>query len=416
MKRRFLYISFFFPPAGGPEARHNLSQVRALYKRGFTPTVITAPEDIDYPKDEHLLQLVPEDIGIKRFPWPGRNNRIVDRVRRLGRFPENPVVFKNWQDIYRAAKAELSHNDYDFIYSVHGIGSAHLAARQLKKETGLKWVAEFRDPWVHNCILWDYMKDHSWAWWYRKEFNKARRRQRQVLSCADLVVVESPVHAELSTADFGIENKRVVPYGMGFNEEYFAGPADPIVSFPTAPVIGFVGSAYYGYDDALRNFVSALKQLEDAGCRFTFVSVGDSSSRFATFARQIGLHSFVPVERVSLAQALALMRTMDLGLVCVGQEYRANINSKLWEYMRANLSILALVPEDGAMARVVTEGRCGYVLPYDAAGMKDILRQLLDDYRRDRLLRATPEYVAQFSREKIGVKLVQKIEEMLCSG
>ena len=382
---------------------------------GFTPTILTAPEDIDYPKDEHLLRFIPEGIEIKRFHWPSARNKYLDKIRRIGRFPENPLIFKGWTNIYHAAEAEASRQNYEFIYSVHGIGAAHLAARRLKKETGLRWVAEFRDPWVHNLILWEYLKDHSWKWWYNVQLKKTKRWLKEVLTAADLVVVESPEHAELLCGDFGIKEKRIVPYGMGFCEEYFAEPADPIASFPTTPVIGFIGSTYYGYDDALRNFVSALKELEDADHRFTFVSVGDSSSRFATFARQIGLRSFVAIERVSFPQAVALMRTMDLGLVCVGREYRSNINSKLWEYMRANLSILALVPDNGAMARVVTDGRCGYLLPYDAAGMRDTLRQVLDDYKESRLIHARAEYVAQFSREKIGVKLGRKIEEMLCS-
>jgi len=413
--RRFLYISFFFPPCGGAESRHNVNQIRTLVKHGLVPTVITTPDDVDYPKDEGLRELIPEGIEIKRFPWPYRRDSFTSKARRVGRFPENPLVFKSWKDIYDAAKAEAVRHEYEFIYSVYGIASAHMAAWRLKRELGLKWVAEFRDPMVDNWIIWQYMRDHSWGWWYRHEMSKTRIWQERVMAAADLVVVESPEHGELLVSEYGLDKHCVVPFGMGYAEECFLADSRPLLKFTQVPVIGFIGSLYYGYDDTARRFIAALKEMEEKGYRFTFVSVGESSSRFSAFAREIGLQSIVPVAKVSHAQALALMKAMDLGLVCVGQEYRSNINSKLWEYLRANLSILGLVPDDGAMARVITDGRCGYILPYGAAGMRDILRRALDDYRQDRLLRARPDFIAGYSRKKIGVELAKKIEEMLCS-
>ena len=409
----FLYISYFFPPHGGPESRHNLSMIRALGEHGFCPTVLTAPENVEYPKDRALCALIPDGMEIRRFFRPRQTNAYLVKARQALGIPRNPLEFEGAKEIYRAARSVLNEHPAEFIYSVHGIGAAHLAALRLKERTGLPWVAEFSDPLIHNSIIWAYMKDHSWRWWMAHQRRRTRALQREMLAAADLVVVESPRHAELLVSDFGLPENRVVSYGLGYGEEYFAEPGSPLVRFTNRPVIGFIGSIYYGYDDALQDLLTALKELEDQGETFTFVSVGSSSAAFAGWARAIGLKNFLSIERVGLDQALALMASLDLGLVCVSADYATNINSKIWEYLRANVSILALVPDPGAMADLVRDGRCGYLLPYDSAGMVQVLRGVLEDHRTGRLPRARPEFVAQFSRARLAAKLALRIGAIL---
>jgi len=411
---KFLYISFFFPPLGGAEPRYNLSLIRRLYMKSFLPTIVTAPKDYPYPKDKYLEKLIPEKIKRKRINRFYKPNKYINKARELIKIPQNPLIFKGWRNLYKTARAGAISGNYKFIYSVHGIGAAHLAALKLKKETGLPWVAEFRDPWVHNFILRKYMKDKSWKWWYKYQLRKTKKLLGKVLKYTDLIVVESPMHGEFLVKDFDIEKDKVVPYGMGYDEDYFSENENCLINFTQKPVIGFVGSVYYGYEDAVRNFVTALKELEKKGYSFTFVSVGGASSLFSKCAREIGLKSFVPIDRVSLSKALSLMQKMDFGMVCVVKEYKSNINSKIWEYLKSNLSILAIVPEDGAMAKIINEGKCGYILLYDTNGMASPLEKALMDYKKGATLRANSEFVAQFSRERMIDKLAKEIEEIIC--
>jgi len=411
---KFLYISFFFPPLGGAESRYNLSLIRRLYAKDFLPTIVIAPNDYPYPKDQYLEKLIPEKIEIKRISWFYQPSKYVNKARELIRIPQNPLVFKGWRNLYETARAEAISESYKFIYSVHGIGAAHLAALRIKRETHLPWVAEFRDPWFHNFIFRKYMKDKSWKWWYAYQLRKTRKLLGKVLKYADLIVIESPMHGEFMVKDFGIEKDKVVPCGMGYDEDYFSENENCLVNFTQKPVIGFVGSVYYGYEDAVRNFILALKELEKRGHGFTFVSVGGASSLFSKYAQEVGLKSFIPIDKVSLCKALSLMKKMDFGVVCTFSKHKSHINSKLWEYLKSSLSILAIVPEDGAMAKIVKEGKCGYVLPYNAKEMIPILKKALNNYGEGKVLRANPEFIAQFSRERMVDKLVEKIEEMIC--
>ena len=411
----FLYISYFFPPLSGAEPRHNLSMIRLLNAKGFIPTIITSPEDISYSKDQSLKKLIPEGISINRISWPYKSNKYINKWREVLKIPENTFVFKGWKHFYEVAQTKSIEGKYQFIYSVHGIGAAHLAALRLKRESGLPWIAEFRDPWIHNVIMWNYMKDKSWRWWYKHNFKKTEKIQRKILENADLVVVESPMHGEFLVRDFGISEDKVVPYGMGYDGDYFTKTRDCLINFNRKPIIGFVGSIYYGYNNIVKNLIMALKKLDERGYCFTLVPVGGCSSLFSEYAEEIGLESSLPINRVNLLSALSLMKNMDFGVVFISEDYKTNINSKIWEYIKSGLSVLALVPEDGAMAKIVHKGECGYCLPYDVDGMVQILEKALKDYEDGKMKQASSEYTSQFTCERMVDKLAEKIENIIRS-
>lgn len=409
----FLYISFFLPPLGGAEPRHNLSTIRRLCSHGFHPTVITAPLDFDHPKDPALADLMPPQADVLRVGWPHGGRKIVSKARELLRIPGNPLIFGGSGRLYEAARGALREGGHSFMYSVHGIGAAHLAALRLKRVTGLPWIAEFRDPWYHNAIAWKYLREKSWRWWC--EYHRARTKTftSRILSEADLIVVESPQHGECLIRDFGVLREKVLPCGMGFEPDYFSDLPPRQLDLPRRPVIGYVGYSYHGHEEVVGGFVHALRKLEKRGVKFTLVTVGDSSGTFSRAALETGLESFLPIGRVSLAMSLALMQGVDLGLVYRIPEDICNINSKLWEYLRSGVSLLALVPPGGAMATLIDEGRCGYLLPYDADAMADVLLAAIRDYGAGKLKRAAPEFIAQFSADRMVSELAERIREIV---
>ena len=411
-QHKFLYISFFFPPSGGAESRRNLSVIKRLYYKGFLPTIITAPEDCLYPKDEYLKSVVQKDIEIRRCSWPYKYEGHIREARRLIRLPENQLVFKGRKYLYKVAQDGIDKEKYEFIYSVHGIGVAHLAALKLKRKTGIPWIAEFQDPWIHNVIIWDYMRDNSWNWWYSYQFRKTKKLLNKVLKNADLIIVESPMHGEFLVRDFKVDEEKVLPLEIGYGDDYFKDIKQVPIKFTKRPVIGFVGTAFYGYEYAVENFVKALKELEKEGLEFTLVSVGDNRSVFSKYAKKVNLKNFLAICRVNLDSALSLMKMMDFGVVVISKEYEANINSKLWEYLNSGLSILALVPENGAMAKIIKECNGGYILPYDAESTFPILKKALNDYKESKARRADYDFVKNFSCEKMVDELIQKIQKM----
>ena len=313
----------------------------------------------------------------------------------------------------KVARKALKARDYALIYSVNGIGIEHSVALDLKRSTGMPWVAEFRDPWIHNLIEWQFVKDSSWQWWCRRQFNKVKQMQREIVNNADLIVVESPMHADFLVADFNLSPQKVVSFGMGFEAEYLQDVKERFVEFPTRPAIGFVGQMYYRYYPAIKNLIEALRLLEREGHEFTFVSVGDPKKTLHKLAHQAKLENFLPIDNVDYVHAVSIMKQLDFGVVATCEACLPHINSKLWEYLALNLSILAVAPNEGSMAAILQEGNCGYVLPYEKESMVLALKEAFDDHEQGNARHAKADFVESYSRERMVAQLVKRLEKLL---
>ena len=427
-----LFISFVFPPLAAPGSRHNLSTVRGLLREGFSPTVVTAPEAVPtvplllsavvrslkpsashWPRDEYLQSKIPKEVTVVRFPWRLGHRRVVREMADHFRVPQLKYFFHYERNcLSKVARKALEAKEFDFIYSVDGIGVEHSAALELKRSTGLPWVAEFRDPWIHASTEWEQIRDTSWHWWYSHQFKQVRRLEQEIVDNADLVVVESPLHAEYLIRDFKLDAHKVVPFGIGFDSAYLSDMSEALVAFPRRPVIGFVGRIYYGYQYVIKNLIDALKMLELEGYHFTLVSVGDDRT-FRTFASEARLRNFVPFGNVNYSVALSIMSALDFGVVAACEKCTSNINSKLWEYLALNLSILAISPRGGSMDALISAGNCGYVLPYDVESMVPVLKTALDDFEDKHVQRASSEFIQGYSRQTMVAKLAKKLEELI---
>jgi glycosyltransferase involved in cell wall biosynthesis len=431
-EHKLLFIAFVFPPLAGPSPRHNLSTVRRLLAYGFLPTVVTAPEAVPtvplllspvirslkpsashWPQDESLRSLIPEEVTLLRCPWPLGYRRVQRELADHVRVPQLKYFFQHERNLMaKFALQALEADDFELIYSVDGLGVEHSAALELKRRTGLPWVAEFRDPWIHNYPEWQQIRDTSWQWWCSRQFKRVRKLEQDIVDNADLVIVESPLHAEYLVRDFKLEAQKVVPFGMGFEPVYLREKAEALVKFPARPVIGFVGRLYYGYQFVIRNLIEALRVLERQGYHFTLASVGGDST-FQTFAREAKLRNFVPIGTVDHSLALSLMNELDFGVVAACARCLSNINSKLWEYLALNLSVLAIAPRGGSMDSLITAGNCGYVLPYDVESMLPLLETALNDFEDETVKRATPEFVHGYSRRTMVAQLVKRLEALV---
>lgn len=59
----------------------------------------------------------------------------------------------SWNNnVFKYFKNNLDSHKFDYIHSISNPCSSHLTALQIKKYTGLPWIAEFYDPWRDNPI------------------------------------------------------------------------------------------------------------------------------------------------------------------------------------------------------------------------------------------------------------------------
>lgn len=200
---KVLIVTYYWPPSGGSGVQRWLKMAKYLRDFGWEPVIFT-PENPDFDlQDQSLLAEVPADIEVIRFPiWEptrvffgkGKNmqkgqllqakhqgilGKIATWIRGNFLLPD-PKVF--WAKPAAAFIKEIwRENEFKVLITTGPPHSMHLIGLRLKKDLGVTWVADFRDPWSR----WDLLEDFSsgsMAMRYHK------KKENEVLQLANRVV------------------------------------------------------------------------------------------------------------------------------------------------------------------------------------------------------------------------------------
>ena len=218
---KILIITYYWPPSGGVGVQRWMNFALQLKARGWDVRVLT-PENPQFEvKDETLLEKVKEIPTIKVPIWEpfnlfhkitgnkDRNNvkqglaleksrkSITDKLMvwiRGNVFIPDPRIF--W--VRPASKKAIKVIEAEEIGTVITTGpphSMHLIGKRIKKLTGIKWIADFRDPWSK----WDVLNQLNTSSLVMKIH---KRLEQSVLDRADHSMTVSP---RLAKAFGGIE-------------------------------------------------------------------------------------------------------------------------------------------------------------------------------------------------------------------
>ena len=148
-------------------------------------------------------------------------------------------------------------------------------------------------------------------------------------------------------------------------------------------------------------FDAAHQDGEDVHVRF----VGDFRPGDREFMEELGVADRVElIDYVPRRRSLELQRESDALLLLIpeaGGRGRGVLSGKVFEYIAAERPILAVVPPDGAAARLIAETGAGVVAaPEDVDAMRDALVAMHARWRAGELDGAplAPEWRAKLSR------------------
>jgi len=169
---KVLLITYYWPPAGGSGVQRWLKFVKYLPSFDVTPAVYTV-DNPDYAiEDESLLLEVPSDIEVIREPIWEPNSILSkfsskEKQKSAGFIDANPSFFGRQMQYVRAnyfipdarkfwikpsvkkLTPFVMENDIDIIITTGPPHSLHMIGAELKRKTGVKWLADFRDPWTN---------------------------------------------------------------------------------------------------------------------------------------------------------------------------------------------------------------------------------------------------------------------------
>ena len=423
--KKVLVISYYWPPAGGPGVQRWLNFIKYLPSFGIQP-IVYVPSNAHYPlQDPSLVAEVPEHIRVirKKILEPYGLARIFSKhhTSRIssGIIPEAqtqnlvqkillfirgnlfiPDARKFWiKPSANYLTALLQRESIDTIITTGPPHSMHLIGMKLKEATGVRWIADFRDPWTRISY-------HDKLKLLPGSRRKHESLEEKVLSTADLLLTTS-----FSTAaEFRQKTQRPVEViTNGYD-----GPLARNTFSPKHYSLAHIGSLLSGRNP--ENLWAALGELgeEVSGFRRDLRleltgAIGDS---VINSIRSSGLEANLEIRNyVSHEEALRLQRKAALLLLIEinREETRGIIPGKLFEYMASGRPILGIGPEGADFRTILEETHTGTFFAYhEKEAIKSFLLKKYQEFQEG-ILQSHPVGLEKYSRKSLTGRLSEVI-------
>ena len=383
--KNVLFVTYYWPPAGGAAVNRTLKFQKYLHQYGWNPIILTV-KDGDYPsEDPSLLHEV--DSGthvftsknvslfapIRPFLRKGgylkprafansTDQSLKTRILRFFKFNIIPDTRIGWRlTAVKKGMELIQSQNIDLIYSTSPPQTNHIIASVLSRRSGIPWVGDFRDPWSDQF----WLKEQKIRLPIADDFD--RKLERKTLNRMTQIVSNSPGLKEI------LQKKTDVPISVifnGFDEELFRtdhsasdSPAEVSPSPKSEFTMLFAGSVSYQHRPA--GLIEALNVLKKEKHPLLDVLKVQFMGSLPTFVEEMfekaGLAKnleFLPFRPMNEA-IQAMQQTDILLLLGVENSTMGVIPSKLFEYLRCYRPVLAYGLEKDAR-EILEESGAGY--------------------------------------------------------
>lgn len=434
--RKVLIIAYYFPPSGGPGVQRVLKFVQYLRDFGWEPVVLTVKDGTFPARDESLLDEIPDGVKVYRTdifePYDlyrkltGKKKSDGIDVNTLRSKDEGLPLSERISEFVRATffipDARMGWRRYavnegiriiaqekiDAIYSSSPPYTCSLIARDLKRKTGLPWIAGFRDPWTGFLTTPD-----RWA----VPAAIDRSMERSVFTEADAVdVAWTGIAADALAKYPQLDRAKFHHLPNGFDSNDFPevrGDERTDNRF----TVTYTGSMY-----GLRTpkeFLQGVELLVNEGkvdparIRLRFIGrFGDEVHemfRNSAVRESIDVAGYMPhaesIRQLFFADALLLV-------VDVTSDSEEIVPGKVYEYIGTGKPVIAVAPERGAIADLIAETRGGFVAHQtNVRGIADAFLTLYNDHiNGTHTIEQDAQAVARYERRNVTGMLARLLE------
>jgi glycosyltransferase involved in cell wall biosynthesis len=416
--KNLLIITYYWPPAGGAGVQRWLKFSKYLPEFGWNPIILTVdPDQGSYPqRDESLLkevrdevevfrthsfeplQLYAKAVGKDRVPYGGfsnqKSNSSFSRFIRGNFFI--PDARRGWNR-YAIAKAKeiISTRTIDCVVTTGPPQSTHLIGLDLKRDLGIKWGIDLRDPWT-DIYYNEKMLRTPWA-----EKHDAKL-EKQTLEEADFCITVSKGFAELFNRKVEREYHVVT---NGFDEQDLVDENPRNSRESKKLIISYTGTMSDIYDPDV--FFEALASYKGS---FEFRIAGSISEGVQKKIDDYGISKSVNyLGYLTHADALKEMSQADLLLLIspMVKNSKGIIPGKLFEYLAAGKPILAIAEDDKCDVAVILSDTKGglFFSRENLKGLSNFLESLPNNFE----FIPNIEAINNYNRKTLTEKLVSII-------
>ncbi len=454
MGKRVLIITYYWPPSGGSGVQRWLKFAKYLPQYGWEPVIYTPENPEANTVDTALLKdIAPGTEIIKTKIWEpysfykalfgGKNNtsdggkhikaNIIGSenksfTHKLSLFIRGNFFIPDprcgWiRPSIRYLVKYLREHPADVIVSTGPPHSMHLIAKGVSKATGIRWIADFRDPWT-EIFYFKHLNLSKWA--YRKH----RKLEQGVLDSADTVVVVS----RQMQADFATRTSTPVKViTNGFDHEDFI-KAEP----GSEEADGICGSGVDRQEKQVFSLIHTGIFVDNGNPHHLWEVLGEKAAAEPQFKQDLQIRLMGQVDdsilqgisKAGLESNLCNMGYCPHNEVVQWQqraqvlllplrkepEAAAILTGKFFEYLAAGREILAFGPIEGDLAKALQETGSGTIVDFED---KEATRREIDclycKFLQKRGVSAAGKYSGKESEVTEGKKGVNHREENVLS-
>lgn len=378
---KILIIANEFPPMGGAGVQRTTKFVKYLRDFGFEPIVITK-EHVGGLSDSSLLKDIPNGIKVyrlKAYDFVNRTGILKLPMKFIGTRILSPDPELFWYYFNRDKVLDIIKKEkIKLIYTTSFPYSSHLLGLYLRKKmNNIRWVVDFRDEWTNN----PYLRD---SFFKRLRFKAEKKKELEVTSNCDYFITNTPLMLEgfLKDNEDLHNNSTFIP--NGYDEEDFCQAIDKRDGQDKF-VITYTGSLYgrRNLDEFLDGLKLAIDENKIDKDRLEIRIVGNIYDKvIESYSKAYNLEGIMKsYGYLAHKESIQMLFNSDIILLVIGKGKgsRNFYTGKIFEYIRANRPILAIVPEDGVAADVIRETRTGLVV--DTENIEGIKNALVDYYK-----------------------------------
>jgi glycosyltransferase involved in cell wall biosynthesis len=447
--KNILLVAYYFPPDTAVGGIRIINFVKYLPSFGWNPYVLTIQERYIDELDPSRLKGIETDrifrtvklssfaswaylklkkvyITIKRKPAASCNAATYETAeknnfsrpelvfQKIKRFIASLLVLpdgeRGWvlPAVLRAVR-EIKRKNISCVVTSGPPHSAHLIGYLVEMITGVKWIADFRDPWVIDGSKPLLVTTDS-------SIKLDRLLEKKVVQRADLIIANTEnLQNALKKEHKNQPSGKFVYIPNGFDKGIFQ-EMDHMKKYDKFTLI-YTGTLYYGRTpEPVFRALKALIQDGDISSREVCVKLVGNCKQVngyptAKMIENYNLGSVVEVlEQVPYAEALAMVKQSHLALLlAIGQPL--SIPGKAYEYMGSGTRILTLT-EAGATADLIRSTGTGSVFdPSDVEGIKHFILQSMKN--RDSLLQNDSSHILnKFDRKFLTQKLADELDRV----
>lgn len=418
--KRALIITYYWPPAGGPGVQRWLKFVTYFKEFGIEP-VVFIPDNPHYPlQDKSIVSEISDGIEIIRFPIkePYRLAKIFSK-KKTNQVSSGIITSKKQSFLERMLlwirgnffipdarigwvkpsvaflNKYLSENKIDVVITSGPPHSLHLIGMALKENKGVKWLADFRDPWTtihyHNSLRLNNTSK-----------KKHLELESKVLNYADFVVVTSK-NTKLEFQEITKTPIEVITNGYDISEKIIS---IPDVSFSLVHIGSLLSDRN---PEVLWKVLSELIIEDPSFAKDLNIKLAGALSDDILFSiKKAGLKENCNVlGYVSHQQAIQLQHNAQILLLVEMDrpETKAIIPGKLFEYLAAERPIIAMGPCGSDVETIIEETNSGKYFGYsEEEKLKDQIRSYYKEFKLGRIA-INSQNISKYSRRVLTSKM-----------